>query len=149
MNAEQAKKMERWLAGQFHCDNFRGGYQAAAGWPDSPIKPEILGRVAAGLRRLPVGDALFLCAINDRADLFRALADMIDAQQGAGSIAKLAHSDVYASADLARTVDEAEEDGLLTRAEILDIRRAAALNLQHATELAARSERLHAGEIED
>jgi hypothetical protein len=85
MNAEQAKKMERWLAGQFHCDNFRGGYQAAAGWPDSPIKPEILGRVAA----------------------------------------------------------------LLTRAEILDIRRAAALNLQHATELAARSERLHAGEIED
>ncbi|MAC89680.1 hypothetical protein [Maricaulis sp.] len=149
MNTERAIKIERWLAGQFHTDNFRGGFQAAAGWPDSPIKPAVLAMVGRGERRLRVGDALWLCARNDRADLLRALADLIDAQDGPGAIAKLAHSDVYVSADLARTVDEAEEDGHLSHREILDIRQAADVNLQHASELHARSQRLTAGPVED
>ncbi|MFT6461004.1 MAG: hypothetical protein ACJA0Y_000498 [Maricaulis maris] len=147
MNILKAKALGRWLAKQL--GEMPGGYEAACAWPDSPMKSDRLSAIGRGERPWPFNEGLVLLALNDRSDLLRAVADLIDSQEGVGSIAKLAHSDVYASADLARTVDAAEEDGRLTHAEIIGIRKAAAVNLQHATELAARAERLHAGEIED
>lgn len=146
MNIDRAKQLECWLAQQFK--DMPGGYEAACSWPDAPIKKETLSLIGRGLRRLRTGDLLWLCAINDRPDLLRAVADLIDEQKGPGSIAKLAHKDVYDSADLARRIDEAEEDGRYTSAEIHEIKALASQNASNAAEVLERAQRLAAGPIE-
>jgi len=147
MNICKAKSLGKWMAQQLGA--MPGGYEAACAWPDSPMKSDRLSAIGRGERPWPFSEGLVLLALNDRSDLLRAVADLIDTQVGPGNIAKLAHSDVYVSSDMARTIDEAEEDGQLTFREITDIRQAASVNLKHATELKARADRLQAGPVED
>jgi hypothetical protein len=147
MNIDRAVRWERWFALQFR--EMPGGYEGACNWPGSPIKPAVLGMISAGTRRMPLGAALWLCSNNDRSDLLRSLADLVDGQDGSGDFLRLTRKDLFDSAHLAETVDRALEDGRLTSAELHEIQREVSQNLQNATEIAARFARLKTGPIED
>ncbi len=146
MNSDQARALEIDFVNQFR--DGRGGLTGATSYLGAPVDGDTLSKVTRKLRRLPLGDALWLCAVNDRADLLRSLADLIDAQKGPGAIAQLAHLDVYDSADLAREIDEAEQDGRYTPAEIRSIQRKANINASNGAELKARADRLTPGPID-
>mgnify|MGYP003631253127 CR=1 FL=1 len=147
MNIGREIRRERWFAAQFK--EMPGGYSAACEWPGAPITAPVLGMVARGERRLHLATALWLAAVNDRPDLLRGLADMIDGHEGVGDLASLGHRDVYESARLAETIDLAEQDGIRTSGEIHEIRQHASANLQNAVELNERAGRLKSGPIED
>lgn len=147
MNVEQARRLEQWAARQFKA--MAGGYTAAAGYPDSPIKPKVLGEAAQGLRRLTVADLLYLCGQNGRADMLRSLADMLDEECASEGLAETAHQQVYSAADVARMVDDAERDGMLTAGEIEDIRRLAAEHANKSADLVARVEAIRPGPIKE
>jgi len=146
VNISRHVRRERWFAGQFK--DMPGGYAGACDWPDAPVNAATLAQVARGERRLNFAVALWLASVNDRADLFAAMAALIDETPSAGDLAKLGHRDVYASATLAETIDAALDDGVVSSADLHDMRRAAADNLHNATTIAARLERLQTGPVE-
>lgn len=147
MNIALEIRRERWFAAQFK--DMPGGYSAACEWPGSPVSAPVLGMVARGERRLHLAAALWLVKVNDRADLLRGLAEMVDGQEGVGDIARLGHRDVYDSAALAQTIDAAFENGHVSSGEVHEIQQRAATNLQNAVDLNARAMRLKPGPVED
>lgn len=141
----ELRRWEIWFAKQFHATNFQGGYAAACDWPGCPISDKVLSMVGLGQRRLTIGDALALAHHWDRGWMFHALGDLADGRSGPGDIQRLARRDLYDSADLARTVETALEDGRLTSGEIHDIKKQADQNLENAQEIARRVQDLKSG----
>lgn len=148
MNADEAKGTEKFFARQIKA--MPGGMESACSWPDSPVTGKQLSEVLTGCRRLRLGEAVFIAAVNGRADLFRMIADMIDGGAGQGgdtSLAPLAVTDALDSADLARTVRDAEADGVRSSAEMAAITAAAMKNLQNAIEIVTRLQDVKPGPI--
>lgn len=148
MNNPVQGQWSAWFAREFHIGVFKGGYAAAVAPASVRINAKKLSEAGQGLRHLTIDEMVSLTAAHDRADLFRVLADLLDSQEGPGAFAALAHQDVYESADLARTIDTAEQDGHLCLREIKDIQAHAKRNAQNASELLARALRLEPGEID-
>lgn len=148
-NRNISREWERWFARQFHVSAFAGGYEAACAWPGCPIKATTLGLAARGERRLSLGDAFALATYWERGWLLKVLGDMADGKTGPGDIERLAHQDVYDSADLAREVDQAFEDGNLTTGEIHALRQRSAQNVENAQTIESRIAMLKPGPLSD
>jgi len=148
MNAAVQGQWSRDFARNFHISVFPGGYTAAVSHPAVRVTAKKLSEAGQGLRHLTMDEMVSLIGAHDRSDLLRSLADLLDSQQGPGAIAALAHQDVYESADLARVIDAAEQDGRLSHAEIQNIQALAARNALNGSELLARAKRLTPGEID-
>ena len=148
MNSAVRGQWSVWFAREFHVSVFPGGYVAAVSPASVRLTAKKLSEAGQGLRHLTVDEMVALAGAHDRPDLLRTLADLLDSQQGPGAIAALAHQDVYESADLARVIDAAEQDGRLSAVEIRDIQVLAKRNAQNGSELLVRAQRLTPGEID-
>lgn len=146
MDAQSGRDLEQWFASRFK--SMPGGFEGACSLPDCPITARKLGEASRGLARVSLGDALFLCAAKGRADLLRALADQIDGGESAEqALARLARAGMYRAAHLAERVEQAEEDGVYTAAELHEVRQNAAENLSSAVAVNDAAQKLTPGPV--
>lgn len=146
MNISTAKRLGRWLAGQL--GDMPGGFEGACRLPDAPMNAKRLTAIARGERPWPWAEGLVLLAQNDRLDLLSAAVAAAQGERGPGAFAAIAHQDVYDSADLARRIDEMEQDGRRDAWEIREVRDLANTNLINAVNVHQRAYALEPGEIE-
>ena len=148
MNTLDPKGVERFFARSLK--DLPGGVEAACGWPDSPVNAKRMSDVGRGLRRLNLGDAVLIAEMNGLANFFRVIADQIDGgSNGETSVLleEVATDDALDSADLLRTVREANRDQHHTVAEIEAIRKAATTNLNNAVKAMDLALKLQSGPI--
>lgn len=145
MSPDDARRLEQWFALQLRA--MPGGYEGACSMPDSPISADTLSKASRGLRRVTLGDALYLASVNGRADLLRALADRIDSEAMAESLSDVSRTSVHDAASLDHVIADAERDGRYSAAEVHDIRQAAAKVLRDAQAVTQRAEALRPGPV--